>query len=139
MHLNFSALLPATLLLGLAGGAACAQTTPAIARPSATLTVAEGAGLPFAVQRTYWITEVPASRVRGRHAHHTLEQVLVAVHGRVTLVVQAEGQPPAHFCLSQPTQALYLPPHCWPEIHFGPGAVLLCLASQPYDPADYIH
>ena len=44
MHLNFSAFLPATLLLGLATGAACAQTTPTIARPSATLTVAEGAG-----------------------------------------------------------------------------------------------
>ncbi|MFD1871083.1 choice-of-anchor I family protein [Hymenobacter bucti] len=44
MHLNFSAFLPATLLLGLAAGAARAQTTPTIARPSATLTVAEGAG-----------------------------------------------------------------------------------------------
>jgi len=44
MHLNFSALLPATLLLSLAGGVAQAQTAPAIARPSATLTVAEGAG-----------------------------------------------------------------------------------------------
>jgi hypothetical protein len=44
MHLNFSALLPATLLLGLTAGAARAQTTPTIARPSATLTVAESAG-----------------------------------------------------------------------------------------------
>jgi DNA-binding beta-propeller fold protein YncE len=44
MHLNFYALLSATLLLGLAGGAVRAQTTPTIARPSATLTVAEGAG-----------------------------------------------------------------------------------------------
>jgi hypothetical protein len=44
MHLNFSALLPATLLLSLAGGAAYAQATPTIARPSATLAVAEGAG-----------------------------------------------------------------------------------------------
>ena len=44
MHPNLSALLPAVLCLGLAGGVARAQTTPAIARPSATLTVAEGAG-----------------------------------------------------------------------------------------------
>ncbi|TVT41417.1 alkaline phosphatase [Hymenobacter setariae] len=44
MHLNFSPLLSATLLLGLAAGAARAQTTPTIARPSATLTVAEDAG-----------------------------------------------------------------------------------------------
>ncbi len=109
------------------------------AADSGWLTVAEADGLPFAVKRAYWITEVPAGRVRGRHAHHTLEQVLVAVHGRITLIINSEGQVPLEFCLAQPTQALYLPPHCWPEISFGPGAVLLCLASQPYDPADYIH
>jgi hypothetical protein len=127
-------------------GHSCCMTPPYLftlpshgTADSGWLTVAEGGSLPFAVQRAYWITEVPTSRVRGRHAHHTLEQVLVAVHGRITLVIKAEGQEAVEFCLDQPTQALYLPPHCWPEIHFGPGAVLLCLASQPYDPADYIH
>ena len=44
MHLTFSSLLLTTSLLGLAGGVAQAQTTPAISRPSATLTVAEQAG-----------------------------------------------------------------------------------------------
>jgi hypothetical protein len=44
MHLKFTALLPAALWLSLAGGVAQAQTTPAITRPSATLTVAESAG-----------------------------------------------------------------------------------------------
>jgi hypothetical protein len=109
------------------------------AADSGWLTVAEAGGLPFVVRRTYWITAVPTGRVRGRHAHHTLEQALVAVHGHITLTVKVEGQETVEFCLNQPTQALYLPPHCWPEIHFGPGAVLLGLASQPYDPADYIH
>ncbi|AMR26692.1 hypothetical protein A0257_05935 [Hymenobacter psoromatis] len=109
------------------------------AADSGWLTVAEDASLPFAVQRAYWITAVPAGRVRGRHAHHTLEQLLVAVHGSIRLTIKVEGQETVHFCLDQPTQALYLPPHCWPEIQFEPGAVLLCLASQPYDPADYIH
>ena len=109
------------------------------AAASGWLTVAEGGSLPFDVRRAYWITQVPAGRVRGRHAHHTLEQVLVAVHGRIELLIKAEGQETRCFRLDQPSQALYLPPHCWPEIEFGPGAVLLCLASQPYDPADYIH
>jgi len=44
MPLNFSPLLPATFLLGLASAVAQAQTTPAISRPGATLTVAENAG-----------------------------------------------------------------------------------------------
>jgi hypothetical protein len=44
MRFNFTPCLPSLLLLGLAGGAAHAQTTPAISRPSATITVAENAG-----------------------------------------------------------------------------------------------
>jgi hypothetical protein len=110
------------------------------AADSGWLAVAEGPALPFAVQRVYWIFEVPGERVRGRHAHHTLEQVLVATHGIVDIQLRVAGQAePLHFRLDHPGQALYLPPHCWPELHFGPGAVLLCLASQAYDAADYIH
>lgn len=104
------------------------------------LTVAEAPGLPFEVRRTYWITQVPPAQVRGRHAHHTLEQLLVAAHGTVHLRIRVPGQAGAlRFSLRGPTQALYLPPHCWPEIQFEGGAVLLCLASQPYDAADYLH
>jgi len=44
MHRNFSPLLPTAFLLSLASLTAQAQTTPAISRPSATLTVAENAG-----------------------------------------------------------------------------------------------
>lgn len=110
------------------------------AADSGWLAVAEGSGLPFVVKRVYWIFDVPAAHVRGRHAHRLLEQLLVAVHGTVSITVRGPGPAEAlHFCLSQPGQALYLPPHCWPDIHFGPGAVLLCLASQEYDAADYIH
>lgn len=104
------------------------------------LTVAEAPELPFVVRRVYWITQVPPAQVRGRHAHHSLEQLLVAAHGTVRLRIRVPGQVEWQgFCLDSPSQALYLPPHCWPDIHFEPGAVLLCLASQPYDPADYIH
>ncbi|MGI4831851.1 MAG: sugar 3,4-ketoisomerase [Janthinobacterium lividum] len=104
------------------------------------LTVAEAPGLPFEVRRTYWITQVPPAQVRGRHAHHTLEQLLVAAHGTVHLRIRVPGQAEAQaFSLSSPTQALYLPPHCWPEIQFELGAVLLCLASAPYDATDYLH
>ena len=44
MRLTFYSCLSTALLIGLAGGAALAQTTPSIARAGATYAVAEGAG-----------------------------------------------------------------------------------------------
>ncbi|MEJ7661333.1 MAG: WxcM-like domain-containing protein [Hymenobacter sp.] len=40
--------------------------------------------LPFAVRRAYWITDVPAGQVRGRHTHRTLEQVFMALERHAT-------------------------------------------------------
>lgn len=104
---------------------------------SGRLAVAEQANLPFPVKRAYWVFDVPADQVRGRHAHRTLEQLLVAVHGQVHVTVEAPGFARHTFHLAHPAQALYLPPGAWRELHFEPGAVLLCLASHEYDEADY--
>ncbi len=108
------------------------------AATSGWLTVAEAGSLPFAVRRAYWITEVPAGQLRGRHTHRTLEQVFVAVHGTLRITVEAPGFTRHTFELSQPSQALYVPPGSWRAVAFGTGAVLLCLASQEYDEADYV-
>ncbi|MGI4741152.1 MAG: sugar 3,4-ketoisomerase [Janthinobacterium lividum] len=102
------------------------------------LTVAEAADLPFAVKRAYWITAVPPGQARGRHTHRTLEQLFVAIHGTLRITVEAPGFARHTFELSHAGQALYVPPGSWREVHFGPGAVLLCLASQEYDEADYV-
>ena len=102
------------------------------------LIIAEGAQLPFAVRRVYWTAEVPTTKVAGNHAHHELEQLIVAVHGTIELLVETPDRQRHSFRLDQPTQGLYVPPLCWREIRFGPGAVLMCLASQEYDEADYI-
>ena len=102
------------------------------------LTVAEGAGLPFAVKRVYWISQVPSGQVRGRHLHRTLEQVLVAVSGAVQVTVEEPDGTRHLFQLTHERQALYLPPGMWREIVFGAGAVLLALASQEYNEADCV-
>lgn len=102
------------------------------------LTVAEAPALPFAVKRAYWITAVPTGKARGRHTHHTLEQLFVALNGTLRITVEAPGFARHTFELHHPSQALYVPPGSWREVQFEPGAVLLCLASQEYDEADYV-
>jgi hypothetical protein len=105
---------------------------------SGWLAVAEGKDLPFPVRRVYWIFDVPGSQHRGRHTHLTLEQLLIAVSGELRITIEMPNAERVCFMLSHPSQALYMPPGSWREIEFGTGAVLLALASQEYDEADYV-
>ena len=102
------------------------------------LTVAEHPALPFIVRRVYWIHAVPAGQERGRHTHRTLEQLFVALNGTLRITVEAPGFARHTFELMHADQALYVPPGSWREVQFGAGAILLCLASQEYDEADYV-
>lgn len=102
------------------------------------LAVAEGVNLPFNIGRVYWTFDVPASKIRGHHAHHELEQLIVAVSGTIEFVIETSDRKRHSFLLDHPAKALYIPKLCWREIKFNAGAVLVCMASLQYDEADYI-
>lgn len=94
--------------------------------------------LPFAVKRVFWVQQVPAGVRRGLHAGKTMAEVLVALQGRVAVSTEsAAGK--QHFVLDRPDQGLYVPEKCWIELSFSADALLLCLASTDYDPADYVN
>jgi hypothetical protein len=60
------------------------------------------------------------------------------VSGSCAVLVD-DGQNRMEFHLDSPLQGLYVPPLIWSVQHdHSAGAVLLVLASAPYDPADYI-
>lgn len=93
--------------------------------------------LPFPVKRVFWLHQVPVNYTRGHHAHHTTEEVLICLQGRVTVTTETQfGQ--QVFILDKPEKALYLPPRCWVTLRFSADALLLCLTSTDFDPADYI-
>src|SRR5262245_19092425 len=46
-----------------------------------------GAPLPFVPRRCFIIMDVPNRKIRGEHAHRKLQQFLVCVRGRVTVLV----------------------------------------------------
>jgi len=76
---------------------------------------------------------------RGAHAHRTLHQFLTCVHGRCHVIAD-DGKGRQEFVLDSPSQGLHLPPMVWSmQYRYSPGAVLLVLASEVYDEADYIH
>jgi dTDP-4-dehydrorhamnose 3,5-epimerase-like enzyme len=103
------------------------------------ISIAEHAQLiPFAVQRTFWTYYTPESIVRGRHAHHRTEQLLVAVSGRILVTIEKANQEIQLFKLEDPHVGLYIPPHVWHTMQYSHSAVQLVFASQPYDERDYI-
>lgn len=103
------------------------------------ITVAEVENnIPFAIKRVYWTYYTPQDIVRGNHAHKQLRQVIFAVSGTIKFIVEDKDGAKYEFVLDKPHIGLYLPPYCWREIQFSHNAVLLCLASEWYDEADYI-
>ncbi len=103
------------------------------------LTVVEnGVTLPFDVKRVYYIYDVPGGEARGAHAHKELEQLIVAASGSFTVVLD-DGTEKKSFFLNRPYQGLYVKPGMWRDLlDFSSGAVCMVLASDAYNPKDYI-
>ena len=94
--------------------------------------------VPFEVKRIFWTYYTPESIVRGRHAHHITEQVLIAVAGRLTITTELADGSIQTFRLEDPHVGLYVPPQAWHTMQYSHSAVQLVLASAAYDAQDYI-
>lgn len=99
------------------------------------LSVLDGV-LPFPVTRIFWIYGADGNE-RGGHRHYQNRQALVALHGRVTIHMD-DGVNVEDIVLSSPSQCLLVEPKDWHTMHFDEEAVLLVVASHPYDKDDYI-
>jgi hypothetical protein len=94
--------------------------------------------LPFLPQRFFVVYDVPSREVRGEHAHKLLHQFLVCVEGECSLMVD-DGLHRAEIRLDSPAIGVHLEPMVWGvQYKFSPDAILLVLASAPYDPEEYI-
>ncbi|MBC6697781.1 sugar 3,4-ketoisomerase [Hymenobacter puniceus] len=103
------------------------------------ITVLEKGGhLPFAIARTFWTYYTPESIVRGRHAHYSTEQVLVALAGRIIVTTEQADGTLETFRLESPDTGLYIPPNVWHTMQYSHTAVQMVLASTVYDESDYI-
>ena len=102
------------------------------------LVVMEGEkDIPFSIARLFYIYG-GGREVRGCHANRKSEFVLVCVSGSCRLKIH-DGRQEHFFTLDDPEVGIYLPRMTWKEMYdFSEDAVLLCIASTPYDPDEYI-
>lgn len=94
--------------------------------------------LPFKVKRIFFIN-ASLDVVRGGHRHHTTRQAIICINGTCT-VTNDNGTTTELFTLESSSQCLLLEASDWHQMHnFSKGAVLLVLASEPFNPDDYIY
>jgi dTDP-4-dehydrorhamnose 3,5-epimerase-like enzyme len=94
--------------------------------------------IPFETKRVFWSYHTPDNVVRGRHAHHQTEMILIAALGRIVVNTEMANGELNVFSLESPNQGLYLPKYCWHTMQYSHIAVQLVLASELYDEKDYI-
>jgi dTDP-4-dehydrorhamnose 3,5-epimerase-like enzyme len=136
--------LPQKFESGPAPGAAVKERAtlvplPRFNDPRGSLLPLEWQVLPFEPRRVFTISGVPPGTVRGCHGHRTCAQLLVAVVGEieVQMVQDSECQT---IILTPDSPALLVPAGIWfSETYLSEGAVLLVLASEPYDPDAMFH
>jgi hypothetical protein len=112
---------------------------PRVSSPGGSLTALEGGvDVPFAIERVYYLYDVPGGEERGGHAHRELRQLIVAVMGSFDLVLD-DGETRRTVRLDRAYHGLLMPPMIWRELrNFSSGAICLVLASHPYDESDYL-
>ena len=94
--------------------------------------------IPFEIKRVYYIYDTPENVRRGFHAHKYLEQVAICVRGSCSFLLD-NGKEKVECRLSLPSIGLYIGNNIWREMHdFTHDCVLMVLASDFYDEADYI-
>lgn len=94
--------------------------------------------IPFKIERTFWIYDVPGGENRGGHAYRDTEEFIVALSGSFTVLLD-DGHERKEFHLSRSYYGLYIPKMIWREMtDFSTNSLALVLASTPYYAADYI-
>jgi dTDP-4-dehydrorhamnose 3,5-epimerase-like enzyme len=94
--------------------------------------------LPFDIRRIFYIYGVDDSR-RGGHRHVKTIQAAVCIQGKCRIVNEHQGEGYQNYELDSPDKCLLLYPEDWHVMdHFSPDAILMVLASENYDAADYI-
>jgi dTDP-4-dehydrorhamnose 3,5-epimerase-like enzyme len=94
--------------------------------------------IPFEMKRVYFMYDTKDGVIRGHHAHKSLEQILICIHGSCKVRLD-NGKEKKVIPLEKPYEGLYVSNSMWREMFdFSSDAVLMVLASELYEESDYI-
>lgn len=112
---------------------------PKIEDPRGNLSfIEEEKHVPFKIERSYWIYDVPGGQTRGGHAFKEQQELIVALSGSFDVVID-DGTNKQTFSLNRSYYGLYIPAGLWRQMqNFSTNSLALVLSSTPFSENDYI-
>mgnify|MGYP003648161530 CR=1 FL=1 len=100
--------------------------------------IEEQVNIPFTIKRVYYIFDTLEGVRRGFHAHKDLKQVAIVLKGSCKFLLD-NGKEKTEVLLNNPAKGLCIESMIWREMFdFSPDCILMVLANNHYDEADYI-
>lgn len=94
--------------------------------------------LPFEIKRVYYLYKL-SQFPRGFHAHKTLRQFMVCLHGTVKVILDDGLGNKNNILLKNPNEGILIEPYMWHEMfEFSNDCVLVVFANDYYNEGDYI-
>ena len=95
--------------------------------------------IPFDIKRVFWTYDVPGGEIRGGHAYHKQEELIVALSGGFDVVITNGNGSLDKISLNRSYVGLYLPAQTWRHIeNFSTNALGLHMSSMLFNENDYI-
>lgn len=112
---------------------------PKIEDPRGNLSFLEGEShIPFKIERSYWIYDVPGGQTRGGHAFLEQHEFIIALSGSFDVIID-DGKDKKSIPLNRSYYGVYIPPGIWRELgNFSTNSLALVLSSTTFSEEDYI-
>jgi hypothetical protein len=94
--------------------------------------------IPFKIERTYWIYDVPGGEIRGGHAFKEQQEFIVALSGGFDVILN-NGEKELKFHLNRSYYGLYVPNKVWSSLeNFSTNSLALVVSDKEYNEEDYV-
>jgi len=112
---------------------------PKIEDPRGSLSfIEEESQIPFKIERTYWIYDVPGGQSHGGYAFIKQHEFIVALSGSFDITVE-DGKEERTYSLNRSYYGLYIPNGIWRKLeNFSTNSLAIILSSSIFSEDDYI-
>lgn len=94
--------------------------------------------IPFGIERTYLIYDVPGGEVRGGHCYRENMECIIALSGSFDIVLN-NGSENRTYSLNRSYYGLFVPNGLWRHMeNFSTNSLAFVVSSTKYDENDYI-